>query len=74
MTGLVIRYFMGGYFLCDGKHPEGKENDGEYYVGNQVKWFKTWDEANEIRKMIDAAYGFDRVQMEADRRADLDNS
>lgn len=35
--GLVIRYFSGGYFLCDGKPPKGRENDGELYVGNTVK-------------------------------------
>ena len=38
--GLVIRYFMGGYYLCDGKAPEGMENDGEIYVGNEIKWFE----------------------------------
>ncbi len=56
MKGLVIRYFMSGYYLCDGKAPEGKENDGEIYVGNAVKWFETWEEADAMRKMIDAAY------------------
>lgn len=60
MNGLVIRFFGGGYFLCDGKPPEGHENDGEIYVGNSVKWFKTWEEADEMRKMIDAAYGYKR--------------
>lgn len=57
MQGLVIRYFMGGYYLCDGKPPKGCENDGEIYVGNAVKWFETWDEANEMRNVINAAYG-----------------
>ena len=56
MKGLVIRYFMGGYYLCDGKAPEGCENDGELYIGHPVKWFETWEEADEMRKMIDAAY------------------
>ena len=55
--GLVIRWFMGGYYLCDGKPPKGCENDGEIYVGNEVKWFETWDEANKMREMINAAYG-----------------
>lgn len=55
--GLVIRYFSGGYYLCDGKSPKGYENDGEIYVGNIVKWFETWDEANEMRTMINNAYG-----------------
>lgn len=55
--GLVIRYFMGGYYLCDGQPPKGCENDGELYVGNTVKWFETWEEANEMRNMINAAYG-----------------
>jgi len=54
--GLVIRYFDGGYFLCDGKPPKGYENDGEIYVGNAVKWFNTWEEADAMRKIIDAAY------------------
>ncbi len=54
--GLVIRYFMGGYYLCDGKAPEGMENDGEIYVGNTVKWCKTWEEADNLRKVIDGAY------------------
>ena|GEM_PF-5043698 len=57
MRGLVIRYFMGGYYLCDGKPPEGRENDGELYIGNAVKWFETWDKANDMRNMINAAYG-----------------
>lgn len=57
--GLVIRYFMGGYYLCDGKAPEGHENDGKWYVGNTVKWFETWDEANTMRNIINAAYGLD---------------
>jgi len=57
MEGLVIRYFMGGYFLCDGKPVNGCENDGEIYVGNTVKWFEKWEDANEMRKMIDKAYG-----------------
>ncbi len=57
MKGLVIRYFSGGYYLCDGKPPKGCENDGEIYVGNIVKWFETWDEANEMRNMINDAYG-----------------
>lgn len=54
--GLVIRYFCGGYYLCDGKPPKGCENDGELYVGNSVKWFETWEEADSLRKIIDAAY------------------
>ncbi len=55
-TGLVMRFFMNGYYLCDGTPPKGRENDGELYVGQTVKWFKTWEEANAMRKMIDAAY------------------
>jgi hypothetical protein len=54
--GLVIRFFMNGYFLCDGKAPEGHENDGELYVGNTVKWFETWEEANQMRDTINAVY------------------
>lgn len=56
MKGLVIRYFMGGFYLCDGKPPKGCEADGHLYVGNAVKWFETWEEADEMRKMIDRAY------------------
>lgn len=48
---------MGGYYLCDGQPMKGYENDGELWVGNAVKWFQTWDEANEMRNMINAAYG-----------------
>ena len=59
--GLVIRYFMGGYYLCDGKSPKGCENDGEIYVGNTVKWLKTWEEADAMRKMIDRAYGVESL-------------
>jgi hypothetical protein len=56
--GLVIRYFMSGYFLCDGKPPEGcAAEDGELYVGNSVKWFETWEDADNLRKIIAAAYG-----------------
>ena len=55
--GLVIRYFGGGYFLCDGKPPAGCEDDGEIYVGNAVQWFETWNEADALRQVIDRAYG-----------------
>ena len=55
-NGLVIRYFMGGFFLCNGKAPGGKEEDGEIYVGDSVKWFGTWDEAEAMRKMISECY------------------
>ena len=61
MKGLVIRYFMGGYYLCDGKPPKGCENDGEIYVGNAIKWFEKWEEADEMRKMIDTAYGIENI-------------
>ena len=54
--GLVIRYFMSGYYLCDGKPPTGFENDGELYVGNTVRWFEKWEEADEMKKMIENAY------------------
>lgn len=56
--GLVIRYFMNGYYLCDGKAPEGCENDGELYIGNEIKWFEKWDDAKNMRLMINEAYGF----------------
>ena len=61
MKGLVIRCFMGGYCLCDGKPPEGFENDGELHIGNVVECFETWGEAEAMRKMIDSAYGFQRA-------------
>jgi len=48
---------MGGYFLCDGQPVNDCENDGEIYVGNTVKWFEKWEDADEMRKMIDRAYG-----------------
>lgn len=54
--GLVIRWFSNDYVLCDGKAPEGHENDGNLYIGNAVGWFKTWEEADQMRKMINAAY------------------
>ncbi len=54
--GLVIRYFMNGFFLCDGKAPEGCEEDGEIYVGNTIKFFGTWEEANQMRGIIDTAF------------------
>jgi hypothetical protein len=53
--GLVIRYFMGGFFLCDGKAPDGCD-DNELYIGNTVKWFETWEEANQMREMINTVY------------------
>jgi hypothetical protein len=56
MKGLVIRYFMSGYYLCDGEPPKGCDNDGEIYIGNAVKWFETWEEAAKMRKIIDEAY------------------
>lgn len=55
-NGLVIRNCMDRYILCDGKAPEGHENDGNLYIGNIVETFKTWEEANQMRKMINAAY------------------
>jgi hypothetical protein len=57
LKGLVIRHFDGGYFLCDGKPPTGCEDDGEIYVGNAMRWFKTWEEAERFRQVIDRAYG-----------------
>lgn len=57
MNGLVIRPFWNGWYLCDGKAPAGCENDGGFYVGNAVKWFEKWEEANEMRIMINNAYG-----------------
>lgn len=65
MNGLVIRYFMGGFYLCDGKPPKGCENDGELYIGNSVKWFETWEEADQMRKIIDSAYGIEPEQKTA---------
>lgn len=59
--GLVIRYFTGGYSLCNGRAPKGYENDGELYVGDTVKWFETWNEANEMRSMINEAYGHEEM-------------
>jgi len=53
---------MSGFYLCDGKAPEGCENDGELYVGNAVQWFETWEKANEMRQMINAAYGYRQEQ------------
>ena len=47
---------MSGYYLCDGKPPKGCENDGEIYIGNAVKWFETWEEADEIRQIIEDIY------------------
>ena len=58
MKGLVIRYFSGGYFVCDGKPPEGCENDGELYMGNTVEWFETFEEAQKMLEMINTAYGY----------------
>lgn len=59
--GLVIRFFMGGYYLCDGQPPAECENDGNLYLGNTVKWFATWNEANELRSMINRAYGREEI-------------
>jgi hypothetical protein len=57
--GLVIRYWStGAYALCDGKCPEGvTKEDGEIYTGTVVSWFNTWEEADNMRKIIDQAYG-----------------
>ena len=56
-NGLVIRFFMGRYVLCDGKCPAGVESEkDEIYVGTVVKMFDTWEEADAMRKVIDAAY------------------
>ena len=58
MQGLVIRYFSSGYFLCDGLPPEGHyEQNGDFHIGNTVRWFETWRAANEMREMIERAYG-----------------
>lgn len=66
MEGLVIRYFSGGYYLCNGKPLEGHENDGELWIGDAVKWFEKWEEANEMRNMINAAYGRSDLNFEHD--------
>lgn len=59
INGLVIRVSsLGGCVLCDGKCPDGvEEEDGEIYMGTIVKWFDTWEEADAMRKVIDTAYG-----------------
>ena len=59
--GLVIRYFMGGFFICTGQPPKGIEPEkGELYIGETVKFFDTHDEAKAMLDLIDAAYGFQR--------------
>lgn len=58
--GLCIRRFMDKVCVCDGKVLEGKENDGELYIGTVIKWFDSFDEAEAFRKLIDDAYGFQR--------------
>ena len=58
-NGLVIRFFMGAYALCDGKCPDSikaMHEEGDIYVGNLVKMFDTWEEADAMRKIVDAAY------------------
>lgn len=62
MNCLVIRYFSGGYYLCDGKPPKGCENDGELYLGTTIKWFETLEEAKEILKMINNVYGYKDIE------------
>jgi hypothetical protein len=57
MYGLVIRYFMGGFYICDGKPLKGHEDDDELWIGNTVKWFESFDEAKKILEIIDQAYG-----------------
>lgn len=59
--GLVIRPSCGGYFLCDGQPPRGCENDEGLYIGNTVKWFESWEEAEAMLKMIDATYGLQKI-------------
>jgi len=57
INGLVIRFFAGAYVLCDGKCPAGVEPEkDEIYVGTIVKAFGTWEEADAMRKVVDAAY------------------
>jgi hypothetical protein len=55
--GLVIRWSgMGGYFLCDGIPHGYPAEEGEIYVGQIVKWFATWEEADSMRKWIAELY------------------
>jgi len=58
-AGLVIRWFDGGYFLCDGKDASGNVPPGgkDLCVGNTVKWFRTYEEAVALRSIIESAYG-----------------
>ena len=57
---LVIRFFMNGFFLCNGQPPKGVEPEpDEIYVGETVKWFETWEEANNMLNMINEAYGYE---------------
>lgn len=58
--GLVIRFFMGAFVLCDGKCQDGlkvEAGEDEGYIGNIVKVFDTWEAANNMRAIIDASYG-----------------
>lgn len=59
--GLVIRFFANGYFLCDGKPPAGHEDDEEIYIGTTIRWFDTWEAADDMRKVIDRAYATDSL-------------
>ena len=50
MSKLVIRSFDKKFSLCDGRAPEGKENDGNLYIGNVVAWYDTFEDAKKARE------------------------
>ena len=64
MKGLVIRYSSEGFFLCDGQPPIGCTDDDELFIGNVVDCYETWDEANDMRMMIESAYGLHHTKEE----------
>lgn len=50
--GLKIRRFSSDYILCD-----GGRLSGEYEIGEIIGIYKTFEEADRIRTVIEKSYG-----------------
>jgi hypothetical protein len=60
-NGLKIRRFSDMFALCDGKPPPNyKPKPGDIFIGDAVAWYKSFDEAEKARSLVDSLYGYAR--------------
>ena len=52
-NSLCIRSFGSRFAVCTGTAPEGRENDGNIYMGDVISWHETFEEARAARDLIE---------------------